>query len=63
MSSKWCSNCELIVSTNTKPNYCCWCGKDLRNEEVLPEFNTAEEREAIIAGLRKPKEPAQLKLF
>lgn len=59
MSSKWCSNCELIVSTNTKPNYC-WCGKDLRNEEVLPEFNTAEEREAIIAGLRKPK---QLSLF
>lgn len=53
----------MIVSTNTKPNYCCWCGKDLRNKEVLPEFNSVEEREAIIAGLRKPKEPAQLKLF
>lgn len=53
----------MIVSTNTKPNYCCWCGKDLRNEEVLPEFNSVEEREAIIARLRKPPEPAQLKLF
>ena len=53
MTSRWCSNCEQIVTTNTKPNYCCWCGKDLKNEEVLPEFHSWEEREAIVAGLRK----------
>ena len=60
MSSKWCSNCQQIVTTNTVPKFCCWCGKDLGIEPILPEFKTLEERERIIAGMRKP---AQLKLF
>jgi len=42
------------------PKFCCWCGKDLGTEPILPEFKTLEERERIIAGMRKP---AQLKLF
>lgn len=60
MTSKWCSNCQQIVTTNTVPKFCCWCGKDLKAEPILPEFKTWEERERIIAGMRKP---AQLKLF
>lgn len=66
MSSKWCSNCKQIVTTNSKPNYCCWCGKDLRNEDILPEFNSWEERVKLVNELiEKDKilKTEQLKLF
>ena len=35
MSSKWCSKCKVIVTTNTIPKYCAWCGKDLREEQIV----------------------------
>lgn len=70
MSNKWCSVCEKIVSTSRIPNFCCWCGKELRNEEILPEFNTWAERVALVEKLKRPSEPAiktdskgQIKLF
>lgn len=65
MSSKWCSKCKVIVTTNTIPKYCAWCGKDLREEQILPEFNTWEERLNLIAELTKqqPIQTVQLSLF
>lgn len=67
MSSKWCSNCKIIVTTSTVPNFCAWCGKDLRLENILPEFNTWAERENIVKELLQAqqivKENTQLSLF
>ena len=65
MPSKWCCNCQKIVSTNTTPKYCCWCGKDLRADEILPEFNSWSERERIVSSLIKTQilETKQLSLF
>lgn len=67
MSSKWCSNCQKIVTTNTIPKFCAWCGKDLRLENILPEFNTWAEREKIVNELLQAhqivKENTQLSLF
>lgn len=67
MSSKWCSNCKMIVTTNSIPSFCCWCGKDLRLENILPKFSTWAEREKIVNELLQAqqivKENIQLKLF
>lgn len=66
MSSKWCSNCQKIVTTNTVPNFCAWCGNCLILEKTLPQFNTWLEREFIVKELLKAqqvKENTQLSLF
>ena len=66
MSSKWCSNCQKIVTTNTVPNFCAWCGNSLILEKTLPEFNTWIEREFIVKELlqaQQVKENTQLSLF
>ena len=45
MPSKYCAACDELVSTaNFVPDYCGWCGKDLRNEPLFPEFSTYKER-------------------
>ncbi len=61
MSSKWCSVCHEIVSTNSIPSFCCWCGKDLRNEEILPEFTSWDERVALIEKLKNRSESPVIK--
>lgn len=69
MKSKWCSVCQEIVTCSFEPNYCCWCGKDLRNESILPRFATYEEREQIVFKLKNSEIPLkiseikQIKLF
>lgn len=67
MSSKWCSDCQQIVTTNNIPKYCAWCGKDLRNEDILPDFNTWKERQELVSKLIQSKpiitEDTQLSLF
>lgn len=67
MSSKWCSRCQRIVTTNAIPCFCAWCGKDLRLENILPEFNTWAERGKIFKELLQAqqivKETKQLSLF
>lgn len=67
MASKWCSRCQKIVTTNTIPKFCAWCGKDLILEKTLPEFNTWIEREIIVKELLQAqqivKENTQLSLF
>lgn len=49
MPSKYCSTCEKLVTSSSIPNYCCWCGRDLSNQECTPAFNTFEERLKVIA--------------
>lgn len=51
MVSKWCSICQDIVTAGMV-NYCCWCGKDLHNQESLPEFKTYDERVKLIQKLK-----------
>ena len=70
MPSKWCSNCQEIVSmTGGYPSFCCWCGKNLTKEDGLPEFNAWDERVALVDRLKqrketpKPTQTTQLKLF
>ena len=67
MASKWCSNCKIIVTTNTVPNFCSWCGNSLILEKTLPEFNTWAEREKIVNELlqaqQKITKDTQLSLF
>lgn len=67
MTSKWCSRCQRIVTTNTVPRFCAWCGKDLILENTLPQFNTWIEREFIVKELLQAqqivKEIKQLSLF
>lgn len=67
MASKWCSKCQKIVTTNTIPKYCAWCGNSLILEKTLPEFNTWIEREIIVKELLQAqqivKENTQLSLF
>ena len=71
MSSKWCSNCHKIVTTNTIPNFCCWCGRDLRGEEILPKIKSWSDRITLIEKLEKGIEipiiktdsTGQIKLF
>ena len=66
MASKWCSKCQIIVTTNNIPNFCAWCGKDLRLENILPSFNTWAEREKIVKGLLQAQQITtnkQLSLF
>ena len=57
----------MIVTTNTIPKFCAWCGNDLRHENILPAFNTWKEREQIVNGLLKSQqmitETRQLSLF
>lgn len=49
MPSKYCSNCKDIVSTSGfEPNFCGWCGKDLRDEPLFPEFKTYKERVELL---------------
>ena len=67
MASKWCSKCQTIVTTNTIPKFCAWCGNSLILEKTLPEFNTWIEREIIVKELLQAqqiiKENTQLSLF
>lgn len=67
MASKWCSKCQTIVTTNTIPKFCAWCGNSLILEKTLPEFNTWIEREIIVKELLQAqqivKEIKQLSLF
>ncbi len=49
MPSKYCKNCGDLVTCSSSPNYCCWCGSDLRQEPLTPPFNTFAERLKIIA--------------
>lgn len=32
---RWCSNCQKTVVCNVKPDFCAWCGKDLRQEPLI----------------------------
>lgn len=52
MVSKWCSDCQDIVTAGMV-NYCCWCGKDLRNHKALPEFKTYDERVKLVQKLKQ----------
>lgn len=67
MSSKWCKKCGKVVTTNTIPKYCAWCGNSLVREPVLPEYKTWEEQSRMITRLRAnmfPRPvPVQMKLF
>ena len=67
MSSKWCNKCKRIVTTNTIPKYCAWCGNSLVREAILPEFKTMEERNRLIMRLIRSSIPKpvsrQLNLF
>lgn len=70
MPSKWCSNCQEIVSmTGGYPSFCCWCGKNLTKEDGLPEFKTYDKRVALenqlkhCKGFLETKQSTQLKLF
>lgn len=67
MASKWCSRCQKIVTTNTTPKFCAWCGKDLRLENILPQFNTWTEREKLVKELLQAQKvvthDTQLSLF
>lgn len=70
MVSKWCSICQDIVTAGIV-NYCCWCGKDLHNQEALPEYTTYDERVKLIQKLKQQDFPqmqtisknGQIKLF
>lgn len=67
MTSKWCRICGRMVTTNTIPKYCAWCGTSLAWEPVLPEYKTWEEQSKLIAKLRANMLPKtvsiQMKLF
>lgn len=49
MPSKYCSACNDLVSTaGFVPNYCGWCGKDLSDVPLFPEFSTYTERVGLL---------------
>ena len=50
--SKYCSNCKKLVSTNSEPKFCVWCGKDLNKEPIFPKFETYQKRVDLIFRLR-----------
>lgn len=73
MPSKYCSTCGDLVTCSSQPNYCCWCGCDLRQEPLTPPFNSFKGRLKVIAeaaakATPQPKEEItpgryQIKLF
>ena len=61
MPSKYCPVCNDLVTCSSIPNYCGWCGYDLRNQECVPAFNTYQERLKVIAAVAeklKKQKPA-----
>lgn len=52
MPSKYCPDCKDIITCNFIPKYCCWCGRDLQKENILPEFATFEDRKNLLAELQ-----------
>jgi len=44
MPSKLCPICFKVVTCNTIPNYCAWGCGSLKNEPLMPKFNTYEEK-------------------
>lgn len=53
MPSKWCPDCQDVVTCSFMPSFCCWCGRDLRDDEVLPNIKTYAERLKLIEDLKK----------
>lgn len=49
--SKYCEICDTIVTCSFSPSWCPWCGKDLR-EEQLVEFSGIDGRLNLLNKMR-----------
>lgn len=66
MPSKYCPNCQKIISTaGSAPNFCYYCRRDLRDMPVLPPVIYHSERLKQLEKLKLEykTEPVQLKFF
>lgn len=68
MPSKYCPDCDKITCSASMPTFCAWCGRSLVERDVLPKYDTYEEREQVLKQARediKIKRDAggQIKLF
>lgn len=52
MPSKWCPDCEEVVTCSFNPVFCCWCGKHL-DGDLLP--NSLEECQKVVEQLKANK--------
>lgn len=53
MPSKLCPICFKVVSCNFVPNYCAWGCGSLKNEPLMPQFNSYEEQLEYIEQRKK----------
>ncbi len=54
---KYCDICDTLVTCSFKPNWCPWCGKDLRGEPLLEDFTTIEGRLELLNRMRGNPDP------
>ncbi len=52
MPTKWCSNCQKVITASYKLNWCVWCGKNLKEEKEL-HFKNWEDQCKQIEELKK----------
>lgn len=53
---KYCDICDTFVTCTFKPNWCPWCGKDLR-EETLVDFVGIDGRLDLLNEIRGFPDP------
>ena len=66
MPSKYCPNCQKIITTGgSPPNFCYYCRRDLSDMPVLPSVIYQSQRLEQLEKLKLEykKEPVQLKMF
>lgn len=64
--TKYCPECQETITCTFDVNYCCWCGKDLRNEKPFPKFPDFEQQKQFIQSLKiglNSSQTHQLQLF